>query len=185
MEGHQSVLEDPEVAAAAVVAVTQEDRCGRGLEDLGVVLRQVEGLERQLRLDPRVVAVDLGLVGGLAGSHQDHQDLPVGWAAPGIAHGAGSAEPALPAAVEDPFLGGLAVEEVPGSYELGAVGTGAVRAVPALPSWGSPSAVGLVHASWPASGHGAASLAEHISAAAEGAQSGEAELGRTDAGHPG
>ena len=176
------MLEDPEVAAAAVVAVTQEDHCGRGLEDLGVALRQVEGLERQLRLDPRVVAVDLGLVGGLAGSHQDHQDLLVGWAAPGIAHGAGSGEPALPAAVEDPFLGGLAVEEVPGSYELGAVDTGAVRA---LPSSGSPSAVGLVHVAWPASGHDAASLAEHISAAAEGAQSGEAELGRTDAVHPG
>jgi len=179
------VLEDPEVAAAAVVAVAQEDHCGRGLEDLGAALRQVEGLERQRCLDPRVVAVDLGLVGDLAGSHRDHQDLPVGWAAPGIAHGAGSAEPAPPAAVEGPCLGGLAVEEVPGSYELGAFDMGAVRVVQELPSSGSPSAE-PVHASSPApaSGHGA-SLAEHISAAAEVAPSGEAELDRTGAAHQG
>jgi len=181
------VLEDPGVAAAAVVAVAQEDHCGQGLEGLAAASKQVEGLERQVHLAPRVVAVDLGLVGGLAGSHRDHQDLPVGWGAPGIALGAGSAEPAPPAAaVEGPLLGGLAVAEVPGSYELGAFDTGAAPAVLAFPSSvGSPSAGHAGPASWLAPGLHGASLAEHISAAAEAAPSGEAELDRTGAAHRG
>jgi len=80
LEDPLNVLEDPEVAAAAaVVVVVQEDRCGQGLEDLEVALRQVVGLlEHQLPRDLHVVAVDLGLVGGLAGTHRGHQDLPAG-----------------------------------------------------------------------------------------------------------
>lgn len=100
MEGPRNVLEDPEAAVAAVVA--QEDHCDRGLGGLVAALRQVEGLESRLPLGPHVVAAGLGFVGGLAGNHQDHQDLPVGWAVPGIALGAGSAEFAPPAAVEGP-----------------------------------------------------------------------------------
>lgn len=106
-------------------------------------LRQVEGLEFQLPLGPRVVAADLGFEGGLAGSHQD---LPVGLAAPGIALEAESAVFAPPAAAEDPSLGGLAVAEVPGSYEVGELHTGADQAVQAPSSAGSPSAAGRASA---------------------------------------
>ena len=186
MEGPLNVQGDPEVAAvAAVVVVAQEDRCGQGLEDLVAASRQVEELERQLHLDPRVVAVDLGLVEDLAGSHRDRQDLPVDWEDPGIDLGAGSAELAPPAAVEGPWLGGSAVAEVPGSCGVDAFRTGAVQAASVLAaSAGSPFA-GPGHASAsPASGHGA-SLAEHISAAAEVVLSGEAELDRRGAAHRG
>ena len=97
MEGPRNVLEDPEPAVVA-----QEDHCGQGLGGLVAATMQVEGVEHQLPLGPDEVAADLGFVGGLAGNHQDHQDLPVGWAAPGIVLVAGSAELAPPAAVEGP-----------------------------------------------------------------------------------
>jgi len=182
LEGPQNVLEDPEAAVAAVVA--QEDHCGRGLGGLVAASRQVEGLGCQLPLGPHVVAAGLGFEGGLAGNHQDHQDLPVGWAAPGIALVAGSAELAPPAAVEGPLLGGLAVAEVPGSYEVGELHTGADRAVQAQPSsGGSPSAAGRASA-WPAYGRAASPAAEHISAAAEEVPNGE-ELDRTGCAHRG
>ena len=187
MEGPLNVLEDPEVAAAAaVVVVVQEDRCGQGLEDLVAASRQVEELERQLPLDPRVVAVDLGLVGGPAGTHRDHQDLPVDWEDPEIDLGAGSAELAPLAAVEGPWLGGSAVAEVPGSCGVDAFHTDAVQAASVLAaSAGSPFA-GPEHASAsPASAHDASLAAEHISAAAEVVLSGEAELDRRGAAHQG
>jgi len=190
-------MEDPEVAAAAVVVVeAQEDRCVRGLEDPEAALKQVEGLlvEHQLPLDPRVVAVvDLvDPVEGLAGSQGDHQDLPVvGWEDPGIDLEAGSVELELEpaaAAVEGPCLGGSAVEEVPGSYGVDAFHTGAVQAdqVSGPSSEGSPSA-GPGHASAsPASGHGATPVAAgHRSAAAEVVLSAEAELDRRGAAHRG
>jgi len=113
------------------------------LEGLVAALRQVEGLEPQLPLGLRVVAADLGFEGGPAGSHQD---LPVGLAAPGIALEAESAVFAPPAAAEDPSLGGLAVAEVPGSYEVGELHTGADQAVQAPSSAGSPSAAGRASA---------------------------------------
>ena len=71
------MLEDPEPAVVA-----QEDHCGQGLGGLVAATMQVEGVEHQLPLGPDEVAADLGFVGGLAGNHQD---LPVDWAAPGIA----------------------------------------------------------------------------------------------------
>ena len=72
---------------------------------------------------------------------------------------------ALPAAVEDPWLGGLAVAEVPGSYEVGALHMGVDRAVQDPPSSeGSPSAAGCGHAwlAWLAYGHAASLAAGHI-----------------------
>ena len=87
---------------------------------------------------------------------------------------------ALPAAVEDPWLGGLAVAEVPGSYEVGAFHMGVDRAVQDPPSSeGSPSAAGPGHASWLAYGHAASLAAGHISAVAEEEQNGEVELDKT------
>ena len=160
MAGPQNVLEDPEAAAAA--RVTREDHHRRGWEGAS---RQVEGLERQLPLG--LVAADLGFVVGLAGSHQGHQDLPVGLAAPGIALGAESPEFALPAAVEDISLGGLAVAEVPGSYDVGELRTDADQAVQAPSSAGSPSAAGCASAPRLTYGHAAFLAAVHISAAAE------------------
>ena len=53
---------------------------------------------------------------------------------------------APPAAAEDPSLGGLAVAEVPGSYEVGELHTGADQAVQAPSSAGSPSAAGRASA---------------------------------------